>query len=360
MKTFYKYIFVLFRCAGIFGFTCSKKDRGCIKTFKILLVVLNVAIALYQLSAMVSLLKQNKANGNIPLTIVNLMVFANRCILTVKMEELENIINRLSKFKSNRLKSTTRLLSLTVAVLFFIQVFIVCYKLASFGYIYPAKDILFQLNIETPIIEKIIGYCFEISMFLFGVLPNTAFCVFYSSVCIHMRSIILSFEESLIKYKDFPNRFDHIFNSFSKIKDTVSYVDDELCFLVFICAIYSSCYMYLSISAFLHLQLFINTSERLHYFIHFANDLTLFIAMTCSASSVAEASMRVRSISWKLPVSKGEPFFFQQKFLSFVEEGISLTVWKIVPISRNFIFGILGAILTYTMLFDTLTQKDSK
>ncbi|GIY50020.1 uncharacterized protein CDAR_79581 [Caerostris darwini] len=359
MKTFYKYIFVLFRCAGIFGFTCSKKDRNWIKTFKILLAVLNVAIALFQISAMVSLLKQNKANGNIPLTILNLTVIANRCILTVKLKELENIINRLSKFRSNRQKSTTRLILLTIVILF-IQGFIVCYKLASVGYIYHAKDILFQLNIETPIIEEIIGYCFEISMFLFGTLPNTTFCVFYSSVCIHMRSIILSFEESLMQYKGFPNRFDHIFNSFSKIKDTVSYVDDELCFLVFICAIYSSCYMYLSISAFLHLQLFINTSVRLHVYIHFANVLTLFIVMTCSASSVAEASMRVRSISWKLPVSKGEPFFFQQNFLSFVKEGISLTVWKIVPISRNFIFGILGVILTYTMLFDTLTQKDSK
>ncbi|GIX72955.1 hypothetical protein CEXT_194201 [Caerostris extrusa] len=240
----------MFRCSGIFGFTCSKKDRGWIKTFKILLVVLNVAIALYQLSAVVSLLKQNKANGNIPLTIVNLMVFANRCILTVKMEELENIINRLSKFRSNRLKSTTRLLSVTVAVLFFIQVFIVCYKLASFGYIYPAKDILFQLNIETPIIEKIIGYCFEISMFLFGVLPNTAFCVFYSS-------------------------------------------------------------------------LYVNISERLHYFIHFANDLTLFIAMTCSASSVAEASMRVDRYLGNCRLLKESRSFFN-KIPFFLERRVIL------------------------------------
>ncbi|GFT30645.1 hypothetical protein NPIL_86271, partial [Nephila pilipes] len=68
--------------------------------------------------------------------------------------------------------------------------------------------------------------------------------------------------------------------------------------------------------------------------------------MTASAASVTEASLKVQSIVWKSSVMRKETSLSQLKFAFFAEKGMSLTVWNVVPISRNFIFGMLGAILT--------------
>ncbi|GFQ79189.1 hypothetical protein TNCT_318771 [Trichonephila clavata] len=81
--------------------------------------------------------------------------------------------------------------------------------------------------------------------------------------------------------------------------------------------------------------------------------------MTASAASVTDASMKVASIAWKISVNTNESSAFLQKFISLSEKGISLTVWNIVPISRYFIFGLLGAIFTYNILFDSLIEKDA-
>ncbi|GFS51828.1 uncharacterized protein TNCV_2959291 [Trichonephila clavipes] len=81
--------------------------------------------------------------------------------------------------------------------------------------------------------------------------------------------------------------------------------------------------------------------------------------MTASAASVTDVSMKVASLAWKISVNTKESSASLQKFISFAEKGISLTVWNVVPISRHFIFGLLGAIFTYNILFDSLIEKDA-
>ncbi|KAG8180101.1 hypothetical protein JTE90_027880 [Oedothorax gibbosus] len=59
-------------------------------------------------------------------------------------------------------------------------------------------------------------------------------------------------------------------------------------------------------------------------------------------------STEIKSLS---PDSLGSAFQLQ-RFISMTEEGgLCLTLWKIVPIRRSFIFGALGTIFTYILLF---------
>ncbi|GFQ74218.1 hypothetical protein TNCT_279091 [Trichonephila clavata] len=76
--------------------------------------------------------------------------------------------------------------------------------------------------------------------------------------------------------------------------------------------------------------------------------------MTSSASMVAEASAEVGSIALTLPEDKEISTYNQQRLLILAEKGIVLTVWKITPIKRNFIFGIVGLLFTYALMFYSL------
>ncbi|GIY18140.1 hypothetical protein CDAR_557561 [Caerostris darwini] len=59
--------------------------------------------------------------------------------------------------------------------------------------------------------------------------------------------------------------------------------------------------------------------------------------MTTTASLIAEESKKQCSA---MPEATGNLTFNQQRFLMMSQNGITLTVWRIVPITRSLIFGI--------------------
>ncbi|GIY07556.1 hypothetical protein CDAR_34531 [Caerostris darwini] len=76
-----------------------------------------------------------------------------------------------------------------------------------------------------------------------------------------------------------------------------------------------------------------------------------FLVTTASASLVSEAWMLA---STKTLESSQNP---SQKLLSCIDKEMCLTVWKIVPIRRSFIFGTVGTIFTYVLLFDDFNPQ---
>ncbi|GFY52849.1 hypothetical protein TNIN_339071 [Trichonephila inaurata madagascariensis] len=57
------------------------------------------------------------------------------------------------------------------------------------------------------------------------------------------------------------------------------------------------------------------------------------------ASRVGEASSEISTLALTLPKNKKNSSFDQQRFIMLAEKEITMTVWKIVPIRRSFIFG---------------------
>ncbi|GFT36662.1 hypothetical protein NPIL_503641 [Nephila pilipes] len=78
------------------------------------------------------------------------------------------------------------------------------------------------------------------------------------------------------------------------------------------------------------------------------------------ASMIPEASAEIGSVASAMPESTDKTNFSQQRFIAAAEKEITLTVWKITPIRRSFIFGITGVLLTYTLMFCTLNPAGKK
>ncbi|GFY53255.1 uncharacterized protein TNIN_378681 [Trichonephila inaurata madagascariensis] len=180
-------------------------------------------------------------------------------------------------------------------------------------------------------------------------LPMGDFSVLYVTICNQIRSEILSFEKLLSSSQD----YERLLQTYSNIKSTVEIVDDHTSFLIFGNIVHNSLAMYI----FMHTLL---NEEAANYYkfyeiiFFFLITFSTFIAVTVSASMVTEASLMVASKSRSLPIRTLDSQFVLQRLLLCLEKEIYFTVWKIVPIRRNFIVGTMGAVLTYVVLFHSL------
>ncbi|GIY00316.1 hypothetical protein CDAR_24851 [Caerostris darwini] len=80
----------------------------------------------------------------------------------------------------------------------------------------------------------------------------------------------------------------------------------------------------------------------------------LFAIMTISASMVAEASSEVHLKSSLLTpqiAEKVDSNLQGSLCMQREKKGVIMTVWGITPMTKNYIFGILGMSFTYTLLF---------
>ncbi|GFQ90432.1 uncharacterized protein TNCT_468691 [Trichonephila clavata] len=139
----------------------------------------------------------------------------------------------------------------------------------------------------------------------------------------------------------------------------VEYVDGKLSFLIFNVIIYHSSAMFNSVSDFLHFSDIHSFVRRLGLHLYFITFFILFIIMTSSAALVCDASVQVGTVAMRITAETKKSSPSQQNFLSCAGKKIPLTVWNIAPITRNFIFGLLGAMLTYVILLDSLVKKNN-
>ncbi|GBN91575.1 hypothetical protein AVEN_126973-1 [Araneus ventricosus] len=81
-------------------------------------------------------------------------------------------------------------------------------------------------------------------------------------------------------------------------------------------------------------------------YLHFLNYCFCFVATAMSASGVTEASMFLAEKVHEFPEK------FSLKSLYCFQKEIHMSIWKIVPIGRSLIFGVMGTIFTYVILFN--------
>ncbi|GIX77524.1 uncharacterized protein CDAR_268321 [Caerostris darwini] len=175
------------------------------------------------------------------------------------------------------------------------------------------------------------------------------FGFFYIAVCNHIKSIIKHTEESLSR-KPLVD-FERFIHSYSRIKSIVDLTDKEVGFLVFITIFFNSGFMCFTFYVTLNFNITAGIQTVAIYGMFFGA-LGLFIGMTVSASMVADESKELCSA---MPENTGKLTFKQIRFLMTTQNGITLTVWRIVPITRSFIFVIIGILLTYTVMFSSLS-----
>ncbi|GFY46085.1 hypothetical protein TNIN_473251 [Trichonephila inaurata madagascariensis] len=151
--------------------------------------------------------------------------------------------------------------------------------------------------------------------------------------------------------------YEKLLRTFSGIKSTVERIDNEMGVFVFFITVYNFCVMLFSLYVIVDPNAFHDMYERIAVTVLALTAFGIFAVMTLSASRVTEAAAEISSKVWKMRESGGRSFISQQRFISFVEKDITLTLWGITQIRRNFIFGMLGLIFTYTLMIHSLNQK---
>ncbi|KAG8189072.1 hypothetical protein JTE90_025502 [Oedothorax gibbosus] len=213
------------------------------------------------------------------------------------------------------------------------------------------QTLLFD-QIFNPTILSIVGVLFSFFIVIMTLLPMNTYAIFYVIVCHNMTSVIKGFLKRLMKN---PRNHDLVYE-YTSIKKAVYSLDEELSFMVFCNIIFSSSMMYYSISMFLKPSLFQTFFVRVWITLLFLNTMVCFVAMTASATFVGEASAQVGIQSQMLRESVQTSNFTQQRYFTSVQEEVHMTAWKIVPLTRSFIFGTIGTLFTYVVLIDGLIK----
>ncbi|GIY20224.1 uncharacterized protein CDAR_415841 [Caerostris darwini] len=140
------------------------------------------------------------------------------------------------------------------------------------------------------------------------------------------------------------------------IKSVVQEIDKDVGLLVFLSIISTSFLICFSIYLILEPKVLEGSFLRFQVCCGFLVNFLLFILTTASALMVEETSLEVGSQAHKLSESRGKSIFVQRSIMMFLEKGITLTVWRITPVRRSLVFGIVGIILTYTFMFYGLSR----
>ncbi|GFS69847.1 uncharacterized protein NPIL_130891 [Nephila pilipes] len=224
-------------------------------------------------------------------------------------------------------------------------------------YLYAGKlydhipNYFFGYSFQQELYNDVVAYLLDAFQVMFISMPIMTFVFFYIVVCGDVKYIIKDFQKSFV-FKDTCN-YETLFHYYYAIKSAADMIDNTVGFLVFTTIIYNSCATCFSLHVTLRSDMDYVDSVAFYYW--FASNYALFIIMTASAASVADASEEVASAVLILPEVKGNSNWSQQKFFALVDKKITFTVWKITPIRRNFIFGVSGLIFTYSLMFHSLS-----
>lgn len=343
----YKNIFRLFEISAIFS-TPDTVPVDCRK--QLLFNFFNFIIIVLQTLTSLSISGNRKNKSMIISGLVSsAMVIVLRLVLNKRVKQMKNIVKFVGKYKipvSDRNAWITWLIIICISTQCFFRICKVFIKNNS----YEMQRTFFGFKFNEEYCNVIFMVSYKLLILIFFYLPMNTFCIFYMTVCQHLRAIIKFFTQQLSSGENC--NFDKLLHDYTAIKVKIAYIDEKLCFPVLITTINNSSVMYFSIFLALHLEK-VGYLDFIPVLCVFLSMFVVFIAMMSAAALVAEAASDVAAKSWLLRDARGSTFS-QHKFLLYAEKDTSLTVWKIVPIRRNVIVGFVGAIFTYNILFHSL------
>lgn len=362
LKLQLRYIFILFQMCAVFGSSKSVRHFHNIDRVKCFTFILNTFIFIFHLCCNISFtvtlpgIAISKANAAMTIAaMLHRLVLCSRInniqMLTIRMAKLANNLN--VHFEEKKAKGLYILLFLSTFL--YIPV-IICSAVAMNEISF--KAFAFNSDIEDPILKMALIITFNITFILFLTVPINIFALYYTVVCRHLRSIIITFKKSL-NSRDHLKK-DDVFENYLAIRRFATHMDEELSFLIFTSSLFNACIMYFGVTCFLHPEEYISTFQSASIWFLVPASYIPFFAMTVSACFVHEASTGVYNKGQELLRFGRIPTFSQLRILYVTEKELTLTVWKIVPIKRNFLMAAMGTIFTYCILLDNLRWATRK
>lgn len=350
MKRIYNCIFILFHFSFIFSIKILGTHSVLKKVSKCLLIVFNVYVTFLFTVILVSYPSKSglsiTAIANIIITITMLTF---RWILCLNLAHFKNIANSLRA--TNVTKCPIFWLRTWAFASTGIQIVLLIYKLSTIIGHSSNGMVILGFKIEEPFVT-IINSSHSTTVVVSLTMAINTFSIFYVTVCHQMRFEILNFMDKLSP-RHFID-FEPLMESYFGISKMVERIDDAMSFPVFCYIIFSSVSMYDLIAMALRPQFVFSSGELIYTVCFFFITLQSFLAMTVAASLVGEASQKVCKEVKNLSPESLCAAIQLQRFISMTESDLCLTVWKILPIRRNFILAALGAMFTYILLLESI------
>lgn len=355
-ETVYKWIFYLFCAIGIF----KKPQKNNFKIlFSIFNVSFNLSIFLFTGITSYSFLYQMEEHYGKRISVYVCffaVYFSNRFWLCRSVDDFEDFTRMLRRLSYIlRLHAIVRpwILVWACSVLC-INLYMFLYLLAMFIRHDATPDFLFGLEADSDILRYLISFLYALSYFIFLYMPINVFTIYYVLICRHIRDVIIAFEKWIETVPE-PN-YDLLNEIYSKIKIVVDFIDAKLGVPVFITFSFNAFTMYLGLVNVLHDKFRKSPGIMFKDTVGVAcvSSFLNFVAMIYAADSVHSASIAVKARVRNLKVDVSQSISSYFRFHQNCSEEISLTIWGIFSMRKNIIFGTIGAIFTYSLLFDSV------
>lgn len=347
----YKYIFLLFHASLIFPtFISSQERKKHSTTLRNCYIVFNVLITVYFVSSMSYSVTEISSPMLLIANMVTLCMIASyRWIICVKLYHLKRFVKLFNDSTGTKQPRKDLWIYIWLVLNFILKILVLIFHaLSLINYISRLLFFGFEL---VGSYRTIYYSSYSLYMMVFFLMPINTFSLFYTVICHEIQCKIRMF----LKYMPtkISTSYSNLLDSYNKLASDVKYIDNQMSFLVFCNTLFNSMVIYVMLDSILH-----ENTKGIYYItfirILFFNTLMSFLAMTISASLVSEVAEDIAYRSRSLTASTVDSAFCLQRFVHCTEKGLNLTVWKIAPIRRNFIIGVLGVIFTYTILLDSL------
>ncbi|GFR00916.1 uncharacterized protein TNCT_364191 [Trichonephila clavata] len=349
----YDDIFSIFRLSALIEIK-KRPNVDKIGNKKLLLLTVNIIETILQLTTNISFVIQSKtfmSKTNMSMTIIAL---THRWILYFRIGRLHSLSKRATKLSeelsipvgdrfnkwADMFAKLNLLLYIPLAAVSFISLHAIHFRDMVFGY--DCDELLSVILITI----------FLISLFVFMLLPLSVFSMYYTYLCLNLRSIMKQFQQSLdvlLKHKP-----EYSLRLYLSIKGLVVNMDSDLSLLMFTTSLYNTSTMYFGVTIWLHSEEYGTLSSLSSIWVLLTMSYIAFISMGISASFVHEAASDVYTEAEKRLNNGNRPAEPLRQFLKVADKELFLTVWRIVPIKRNFILGTIGTIFTYCILLETV------
>lgn len=358
-KTVYKYIFYLFNLIGIFkpfntDNRIQKKIVHCIlvTTVTIIFIIISSSELRLCFSRILELREKYKKTSFIGACLC-LIYILFRISLNKSFFSLTKIANVVCRISSKIRNKCIVPLWIYVWIIVVLLSLIFAVFLTTFD-IYSHNDLIstlsFNYSFKSDYLRFSFSFVYSFCFIFFIYTPMNVFDIYYVMICLDISSLFISFCKILRSSK--PD-YRHLTDIYNEIVAAKEFLDTTVGFLVFLSVLHNACLIYNGIIFVIYYNN--SFSDPVDYFTTLSCMMNVlnFIVKVVSASRISESSLLCKNESQKLYESDYKQVCSYVRLVNNCKE-IYMTVWGFVDMKRNIILGTLGAILTYSLLFDNL------